>query len=121
MAAMSIVRHAELARQFKGRNIVLALRNEINRQEPGAERQLRLVKQRAGLDRGLTPAQRALKGSPRSVKAIFASQASRAGKAIRPTQPDQLLMALIFSAVTLLKGRPAHALLKRTGFRAIGF
>ena len=50
-----IVFHAKLARQFKRGNIVFALRQKINGQEPCRQRDLGLVKDRACFERGLRP------------------------------------------------------------------
>ena len=108
------VAHAKVALERQGRQVGLAASEQVHRQEPRRQRQLRGFKQCPAGERGLMPARTAL-----VVDAALATEArarpaiaARAAVALRPARLVQRPVALGFGAVALEELGHRQALLE---------
>lgn len=107
----AVVADAQLPGQLQGRNTILRLREQIDRQQPFGQRQLRAGEQRSGRDRGLPAAAVALI-QPASEHAMATVPTLGADETLRPAPGEQRLLALRLGSVLLQKFAQTHALLK---------
>ncbi len=107
----AVVADAQLPGQFQGRDAILRLREQIDRQQPFGQRQLRAGKQRSGRDRGLSAAVVALI-EPAPEHAMACVPALGADEALRPAPGKQRLFALRLGSVLRQKLTQTYALLK---------
>lgn len=107
----TVVADTQLPRQFQGRDAVLRLREQIDRQQPFGQWQLRAGKQRSGRDRGLPAAAVALV-EPAAEHAVPCVPALGADEALRPAPGEQRRLALHLGSVMFKKFAQTHALLK---------
>jgi hypothetical protein len=105
------VAHPQLPFERKRRQPGLGLTDEVDRQEPGRQRQFGLLHQAAGRQRGLVPAPVALEQFARPVTddIVLTDRAPRATEAIRPARLLDRLGTLRFSAEPAKEFRDGHA------------
>lgn len=103
-----VVGDAELPGQLQCRDTALALGEQIDRQEPGGQRQVRTMKDRTSGQRGLMMAAMALVEPTRKL-AVGRVAAVGADEAPRPAMLKESLPALPFAAVLLKEGRQRQA------------
>ena len=108
------VAHAQLSPERQGRQPGLGLADQVDRQEPGGQRQFRTLKDGAGNQRGLMAAGGALKDFARAVTeyVVRGFRASRATKPLRPAGRLKSLLALCLGSVVLEKFRHRQPRLK---------
>ena len=95
---------SELTLQLQSRDAIGVGGHQISGPEPGGQRQLGVVHDGSGGDRGLATAARALVGPSLGFQAPgFATTASRADKPVRPTRRDKILSAGGLIAEALLE------------------
>jgi len=95
---------SELTLQLQRRDAVGVGGHQISGPEPGGERQLGLMHDGSGGDRGLAPAAGALIGPSLGFQPPgFAPAAARADKSVRPTRRDKILSAGGLIAEALLE------------------
>lgn len=113
----SAIAHAQVAFEFQGREIGLGRGEQVERDEPGRQRQLRAFEQRAAEQRGLVAAGTALIARPAVTLKTRARaiRATRATKALRPTAAIQRSITFGFGAVLRHKLGHRQALLKLHG------
>ena len=107
-----VVGNADLAHEVHRRDALLALRDQENGLEPGRERQLGVLEQRSGRDRGLPTALGALPKVPAIEPAVPRAAAGGAIESRGPAQLRQRFGAFLLGAVELQKGRKAHSFLE---------
>lgn len=101
----------ETAAELDRRDAVLRRHDQVDGCEPGGQRQLGRVEDRARRQRGLRLAAVALIQPPARRNAIAAMAAGRADEAVRPAQPEQGRAALLLLSERLAERRvaqPAH-------------
>ncbi len=109
------VAHAQMPHQLQRGHVGLALRQQIQRQEPARQRQLGAGKQRVGDQAGLMPAGRAL---PQTLAMTIGATtvapmlAARADKPFGPTRSAQRAGARRFGAVLIKESGQRQAGLK---------
>ena len=108
------VAHAELALERQRRKASLGLADQIDGQEPGRQRQLGVLHQAAGGQRGLVSAAIALEQAPRAVAnhAVSVAAAPRAVEARGPTGGHQRRGAVRLSAKAAKEFGQRHARLE---------
>ena len=113
-APRGFVVHAQVAFQLQGRHVGLGRRQQVDRQQPGAQRQLGRLEDRAAEQGRLMPTCAALVVHlPAAAKARApAIVASRAAEAVRPARPVQGAVGLRFGAVLLHELDHRQALLE---------
>ena len=119
---------AQLPAQAQGRDAVLVpwglplvvLGQQVDRQEPDAQRQVGAREQGAGGQRGLMLAAVALEHRATAQLAVAGMPAVRAAEPARPTHAHQGVAALGLAAVAFEEGRQAHAGLRRFSTAAGG-
>ena len=82
------VTDAQRAAQLNGRNAAFVRGTEIDRPEPGRQRQVRAVHDRPGRDGRLMSAGAALERVPSANRVIFRTAAFRADKTVRKPKPE---------------------------------
>ena len=107
-----VVRHPQTAGQLKAGQALLALRQVVDRGKPGGQRQFGGMKDRAGDQRHLMAARRALLDRARPEHDRVGSTAFRADETLRPAPREQRRPALLLGAVLRPKCRFAQALLE---------
>ncbi len=108
------VAHAQLPPQRQRRQPGLCLTDQVDRQEPGSQRQFRALKDSAGNQRGLMSAGGALKDFASAVTndAMCCSSASRAMEAFGPASRLKRFLALRLGSIALEKFRHRQSRLK---------
>lgn len=106
-----IVGDPQLALQFQGRHGVLALGQEVDRQEPDGERQLGAGKERPGSQRGLVTATVALVATVEKDTEPVAL-AGRAPESLRPAPLEQGFPAAFLRSVLVLEFGETEPFLK---------
>ena len=111
------VAHAEVALEGQRGQAGLGLAEQVDRQEPGAQRQLGVLEQATHRERGLVAAGLALKQLARAVTddPVLGGITARTTKPAGPACSLDRLGALIFSAEPLDELRQRHATLKLDG------
>ena len=109
-----LVAHAQMAHEFQHGNIVFRLGQQVHRQKPACQRQLRRLEDRTGSDRRLVAARLALPVLPAVVDegAVMGFPAMRADKALWSARRQQRRVALLHPPVLLQKLRHRQTLLK---------
>ena len=92
--ASRVVAHAELAHQVYRGDAVLCPRDQVDGEEPSAQRELGVVQQRAGRERQLVLAADALEELAGAQLTVPLIAAFAAGKALRPACLEQRFLAL---------------------------
>src|SRR5512134_2402198 len=104
--------HPEAAAEFEAGDPALALRQVVHGAEPGAQRHLGRGENRAGDQRGLPAAGRALVEGTGLDDAVVLPAAAGADKAVRPAPAQHSLPAPILAPVKLSEARFAEPFLK---------
>ena len=115
------LRDAEPAPQLDAGDALLGLRDEIDRFEPEAQRQLAGGEYRPGLDRGLLAAGVALEQPPRAAldDAMTMTSALRTFETVGPTPAHQRRVTLLFAPVQFVESGSLRPFWNWTMLRAI--